>query len=110
MLDEYNSVFRLSSPFVHPSVRALEESAQREGNRLVGLLLGPTDRYTEVYVSTLTEYLLRGTGELGNLLESNRHLRRWNRTYTDLRALKPRWPEENEEQMAPGEHFFPGGS
>lgn len=99
--DEYNSVFRLSSPFVHPSIHALEESVQREGNRLTGLLLGPTDRYTEIYVFTLTEYLLRGTGELGNLLEVTRYLRRWNRTYSDLRALSPRWPDE--EHLVPDE-------
>jgi uncharacterized protein DUF5677 len=94
MADEYNTVFRLSSPFVHPSIRALEESVQSEEGQLVGLLFGPSDRYTEMHVFTLAEYLLRGAGELGNLLEVTWCLRNWNRIYADLRELQPRWPDD----------------
>jgi hypothetical protein len=89
---EYDSLFRLASPFVHSSSHALEEYAQREGQVLVGLQFGPSERSTDVHVFTLTAHLLRGAGAVCNLVASTRYLGRWNRVYADLRQLQPSWP------------------
>ena len=96
LANEYNLVYRLTSPHVHAAPRALEELAVSTlERRLTGLDIGPSDRYAEVYLFTLAEYALGGASQLAQLLsvEKPPEVDWCNR---ELQRLQPNWPEDVE--------------
>lgn len=62
---EYGTVYRMTSPYVHGAGRAVAEYAYyKQDGSFGGFEFGATDSNTELYVDTLTEYLLRAIREV----------------------------------------------
>lgn len=67
---EYGTVYRMTSPFVHGSGRALADYAfHEEDGSFGGFEFGATETNTDLYVDTLTEYLLRAIREVASLFQ-----------------------------------------
>ena len=70
MANEYDTVYRMTSPFVHGTGRVLEDYVYRDPDgSFGGFEIGPSDAETDLYVDTLTEYLLLATDQVAHLFD-----------------------------------------
>jgi hypothetical protein len=92
---EYSSVFRLTSSSVHSSPEVLKGLTKLKGGSITGIVYGPSHKYTDIYLFTFSEYLLRAAEHVATLCGEDIEPRS-RRLYSQLRRLCPEWPEELE--------------
>jgi hypothetical protein len=107
--DDYQTVYRLTSPSVHSSPGVLQELASYKGGKISGITYGPSDKYTDVHLFSLSEYLLRAASYVADLCGEDIETRR-KQLYSQLRRFQPEWPEESETAANPGLKRTPGGA
>lgn len=93
LIDDYQTVYRLTSPSVHTSPRVLQQLAAYKAGKVSGITYGPSDKYTDVHLFSLSEYLLRAASHVATLCGEDIEIRR-RQLYSQLRRLQPEWPEE----------------
>jgi len=93
----YNTVYRLTSKYVHLSPRALEEYLDdTPDGKLKAMKHGPTDRKLELHLFSVSEFLLIGMSVL------RRHLNLpepdgFQDAISQFKRLKTVWPKEEDE-------------
>lgn len=92
MADEYNTVYRLTSPAVHTVPVILVDLIHTKSGQPPEIVLGPSREGVELHLFSLTEYLLRGSSYSANLLSVDR-IARFKRIYHDLRSRRPALPK-----------------
>jgi len=98
-VDLYDTVFRLTSQYVHPSRRALEEFVIRDGEgKLKAILVKQCADTFPIYVYTALDFVLKGMTYLMELLgvEAPEGYRA---TVERYKKLEPQWPEEEEANL-----------
>jgi len=92
----YETIYRLTSSHAHVSPRSLESYYRLRGGKVRELVFAPNDEITDVYLYTLSDFLLIGAGCTGQLFALDR-----DRLVSEIRAehgrLSPNWPKEFDE-------------
>lgn len=92
LADDYNTVYRLTSPAVHAAPVILLDQIRSRSGEPNELEFGPSRRLVELNLHTLTDYLLRGTCCSAELFSVDRSTA-WNRLYRALHKRNPAFPE-----------------
>lgn len=100
--EDYQTVYRLTSPSVHTAPSVLQELASYKAGKISGITHGPSDKYTNVHLFSLSEYLLRAASQVATLCGEDIEIRR-RQLYSQLRRLQPEWPEEPETAANPAD-------
>lgn len=89
----YETIYRLTSCHAHVSPRSLESYYPPREGKVKEFVFGPNDEITDVYLYTLSDFLLIGAGCTSQFFALNRE-----RLVSEVRAehgrLSPKWPEE----------------
>jgi hypothetical protein len=92
----YQTIYRLTSGHTHISPRSLKSYYSFSGGKAGKIAFGPNDDSTALYLYTLSDFLLIGTGLTSQLFDLDR-----NRLGMEIRAehkkLSPKQPDESDE-------------